>query len=165
MLTFCSHRVYAKMFTQQVALQHQIAEANRLSHAAYQQAVHHDNKDAAARHLAHQAQQCRAEASAALHHVQTAMTSPLLTEDPTVAVSTLGSARIRPDHYKGMRPEERQAVRAQQAQQVAAHEAAQRAAQLQEHAWAAYQQAVLMQRQAAAQQVCGVDLRQVENCH
>lgn len=147
------HRSYSKMVAQQVVMQHQIAEASSLSKATYLSAVRRDNQEAAAWQQAQRAHEGRAEASAALHHIQAVMTSKLLTEDPSVAASTLGEARIRPDHYKGMRPEQHQAVRAQQAEQAAAHEAARLAALQQEQARAAYQQAVLMQREAAAQQV------------
>lgn len=145
--------VYAKMLTQQVAMQHDVAETTNRARVTYQTAVATDNQLEATRQQMHHAQQARAEAAAAVQHMHAAMTSQLLTEDPSAAASTLGPTRIRPDHYKGMRPEHVRAVRAQQAEQVAAHEAARRAAQQQERAWAAYEQAVLLQRDAAAQQV------------
>lgn len=146
------HSLYAKMVAQQVALQQHIAEDTATKTAAYQKAVCSDNVEAATRQHAQRAQQSRAEAAAALHHIHAAMTSQLLTEDPSAAASMLGEARIRPDHFKGMSEAQRRSVFAQQAEQVAAHKAACRAAQQQERAWAAYQQAVLLQREAAAEQ-------------
>ncbi len=138
------------MLTQQVAIQHDIANSAAQAQHQQQRNTMQHNMQLADMHYQHNLHQQRLAAAAAQQHVHTAMHSNFLTETPTKSI--LGPHRIRPDHYKGMSVEEQKAVRNTQHAQVEAHIAAQQQQQAEQRSWAAREAAVLAQRDTLEQQ-------------
>ena len=95
----------------------------------------------------------QAELAANMAELDASMSSPMLTEDPSLAASAMSTLRVRKDHFKGMTEGEKKAILDAQLAQVEEKRARQAAQQLEEALYARTQHDIQRALQEQARRV------------
>lgn len=117
-------QTYAELIRLQDTVQLEAAAEEHLVRQAANRQTLELNARLAAERAERVAEQRAREDAEKAQEIAATLSSPLMTEDPSTAQSTLSPYRVRKDHWKGMSPEQLGAIEAERLQQLQERKAA-----------------------------------------